>query len=186
MLVLSFKAMLRPQVAGRAKSTIPALFFFITFQLIWGIGRQNVHVWMKRAFLKPVLHVVPLPEGTDASVLSQLSVDQLQQVYAQGKELENGVVLCAHPDIIVRQIGDEWILVPTGELAQHFNGMVSLNEFGYFIWQHFLQPCTIGEVLRDASVQYGNSLGMQDIEIRSFIREYALMGLFQEVNNNNK
>lgn len=141
---------------------------------------------MKLVFTKPVMHVVSLPQGVDVTTLAEQPAEELSRIYLQSKTQEADVQLQAHPDIIVRQIGDEWILVPTGELAQHFNGMVSLNEFGYFIWQHFQQPCTIGEVLRDASVQYGNSLGMQDIEIRSFIREYALMGLFQEVNNNNK
>ena len=135
--------------------------------------------------MKPVLHIVPLPAGTDATVLSQFSVDQLQQVYAQGKELENGVVLRAHPDIIEREIGDEWILVPTGDLAQHFNGMVSLNEFGHFIWQLFAEPCCIGQVLQTARELYDDPNHMQDIEIRSFIMEYVQMGLLKVVNNDN-
>ena len=141
---------------------------------------------MKLVFSKPILHIVPLKEPTDAASLAHLPTDELLRIYRESRDAEADVVLRSHPDIIVREIGDEWILVPTGDLAQHFNGMVSLNEFGYFIWQQFHQPRSIGEVLQAASQTYGNSLGMQDIEIRSFIREYALMGLFQEVNNNQK
>ena len=131
------------------------------------------------------MHVVPLVPGVDVGTLADMPVEELSRIYLQSKAAEAEVKLQAHPDIIVRQIADEWILVPTGDLAQHFNGMVSLNEFGYFIWQQLQQPRTIGEVLHAASLAYGDSQGMQDLEIRSFIREYALMGLFQEVNNNN-
>ncbi|MBR1941327.1 MAG: PqqD family protein [Bacteroidaceae bacterium] len=140
---------------------------------------------MKQVFSKPLLHIVPLSEGIDAASLAELPVEELLRVYLESREAEADVVLRSHPDIIVRKIGDEWILVPTGDLAQHFNGMVSLNEFGYFIWQQFQQPRAIGEVLQVAKDTYGDSRGIQDLEIRSFIREYALMGLFQEVNNNN-
>jgi len=145
---------------------------------------------MKRAFLKPVLHIVPLPKGTDVAMLSQHSDEELLKVYRQGKQEEEDVVLRANPDIIVREIGDEWILVPTGEMAQYFNGMVSLNEFGHFIWQQFAEPCSIGQVLQAARECYGDTNHMQDIEIRSFIKEYFLMGLFlingNDDNNNNK
>ena len=153
-----------------------------------GIGEHALYirVVMKLVFTKPVMHVLALAEGIDATTLADQPTEELSRIYLYSKAQEADVQLQAHPDIIVRQIGEEWILVPTGELAQHFNGMVSLNEFGYFIWQQLQQPHTIGEVLQAASETYGNSLGMQDIEIRSFIHEYALMGLFHEVNNNNK
>ena len=141
---------------------------------------------MKLVFTKPVMHVVSLPQGVDATTLAEQPAEELSRIYLQSKAQEADVQLQVHPDIIVRQIGDEWILVPTGELAQHFNGMVSLNEFGYFIWQQLQQPHTIGEVLQAASETYGNSRGMQDIELRSFIHEYAIMGIFPVINNNNK
>ena len=35
---------------------------------------------------------------------------------------------CANEDYIVREIAGETILVPTGASAEHFNGMLTLNE----------------------------------------------------------
>lgn len=39
-------------------------------------------------------------------------------------------------DFIKRDIAGEIVLVPTGETAQRFNGMVTLTETGDFIWEH--------------------------------------------------
>ncbi|MEE0419385.1 MAG: PqqD family protein [Lachnospiraceae bacterium] len=35
---------------------------------------------------------------------------------------------------VVRKIGDDFVLVPKGDTALSFNGLVSLNEAGAFLW----------------------------------------------------
>lgn len=42
-------------------------------------------------------------------------------------------------DFIKRDIAGEIVLVPTGETAQRFNGMITLTETGDFIWEHIEQ-----------------------------------------------
>jgi len=37
--------------------------------------------------------------------------------------------------IIAQELGDEFLLVPIGEAAKDFHGLVRLNETGYFIWK---------------------------------------------------
>ena len=39
-------------------------------------------------------------------------------------------------DLIMRNIAGECVLVPTGELAAKFNGMITLNASAQFIWEH--------------------------------------------------
>lgn len=41
-----------------------------------------------------------------------------------------------NPDLIMRTIAGESLLIPTGKLAQQFNGMVTLNAVAAFIWEH--------------------------------------------------
>ena len=41
-----------------------------------------------------------------------------------------------NPDLIMRNIAGECVLVPTGELAAKFNGMITLNASAKFIWEH--------------------------------------------------
>ena len=44
---------------------------------------------------------------------------------------------CTNEDYILREIAGETILVPTGASADHFNGMLTLNETSRFLWELF-------------------------------------------------
>lgn len=44
-----------------------------------------------------------------------------------------------NPAFISRTIAGEVVLVPTGEMTQKFNGMVSFSVTGQFIWQMLLE-----------------------------------------------
>ena len=40
-------------------------------------------------------------------------------------------------EFIEREIVGETVLIPTGETAAHFNGLISVNELGRFIWDYY-------------------------------------------------
>jgi len=40
-----------------------------------------------------------------------------------------------NPDLVLRTIAGESVLIPTGKLASVFNGMISLNGVAAFIWE---------------------------------------------------
>lgn len=39
-------------------------------------------------------------------------------------------------EFILREIAGEYILVPTGETTLNFNGLITVNELGAFIWNN--------------------------------------------------
>lgn len=41
-----------------------------------------------------------------------------------------------NPDLILRKIADDILLIPTGAMAQRFNGMITLNEVAGFLWEN--------------------------------------------------
>ncbi|MCI7129331.1 MAG: PqqD family protein [Lachnospiraceae bacterium] len=50
-------------------------------------------------------------------------------------------------DFITRTVAGETVIVPTGEAAARFNGMITLNETGAFIWRFLQEAHTKEEVL---------------------------------------
>ena len=40
-----------------------------------------------------------------------------------------------NPDLILRSIAGETVLIPTGKMASVFNGMINLNGVAAFIWE---------------------------------------------------
>ena len=133
---------------------------------------------MKEVFTKPVALFIPLVEGMDARCLTNLSHDELEDIVFQCKEALDSRIYQQNPDILIRNVGDEWVMVPTGELAQRFNGMISLNIFSQFVWQQFdEQPHSEGEVLRAARMQFDDPEHMLDVQVRKLISDFARMGL---------
>lgn len=51
-----------------------------------------------------------------------------------------------NPDLILRKIAGECVLIPTGELAAKFNGMINLNATAQFIWEHMEEVSSCEEM----------------------------------------
>lgn len=49
---------------------------------------------------------------------------------------------------ISRKIMDENLLIPTGETAQTFNGMVVLSDVGFFIWNNVERASSLNELIK--------------------------------------
>ena len=60
----------------------------------------------------------------------------------------------ANENFLLREVAGEYLLIPTGDSVSSINGMISLNETFYFIWQQFQQPHTIYEVVLSAKERY--------------------------------
>ena len=97
---------------------------------------------MKRVFNKPVWYYIPV-EGVESTTLASLSDEELLRVLEQGKQREDQKVYQVNPNFIMTQVADEWLVVPTGEMAQQFNGMMSLNASSRFVWEQFQTPNSI-------------------------------------------
>ncbi len=132
---------------------------------------------MKQVFSGAIAHIVPLTKEVDAATLATLTDEELAQMLHRGLKEEDSWVFKVNPDFIVRQIGDEWMLVPTGEFAQHFNGMISQNEFSHFIWNQFTEPRSIGEVMKAVHAEFEEDIRDMDMEARHQIEDFVLMGL---------
>ena len=42
-------------------------------------------------------------------------------------------------EYVLRQIGDDYIIVPVGKAALSFNGMITVNETGAFLWEQLVK-----------------------------------------------
>ena len=42
-------------------------------------------------------------------------------------------------EYVLRQIGDDYIIVPVGKSVLSFNGMITVNETGAFLWEQLVK-----------------------------------------------
>lgn len=87
---------------------------------------------------------------------------------------------CTNEDYIIREIAGETILVPTGAHADHFNGMLTLNETSRFLWEFFRSPHTLEETVAAAQERYDDDTRSLESDIYDFMHESVMLGFLKE------
>ena len=57
-------------------------------------------------------------------------------------------------EFILREIADEYILIPTGSTTEEFNGIINLTESAAFIWNHIEEANTFEELINMITNEY--------------------------------
>ena len=57
-------------------------------------------------------------------------------------------------DFILREIAGDYVIVPTGKTALEFNGLITVNELGAFIWEKLQQDITEEELFASILEEY--------------------------------
>lgn len=67
---------------------------------------------------------------------------------------------------ILRDIAGEHILIPVGDTALTFNGLITLNEVGLFLWEKLQNDITKDDLLKEVLSEYDvdKQTALQDIE----------------------
>ena len=99
--------------------------------------------------------------------------DQLEEYLDVNKDVICGRMFQTHPDFVFRKIADEGILVPTGNIAQTFNGMINLNPTSVFLWQLFSSPSSVNEAIANAEQQYEVSASLHE-DVLAFVDNNSL------------
>ena len=76
-----------------------------------------------------------------------------------------------HPDFVLREIGDEAVLVPAGDANDFENCIISLNDTYCFIWKQFQEPNTIETVAAQALEQYEAPEGLIKLQVKEAVEE---------------
>lgn len=135
---------------------------------------------MKRSYQKPMLGKVPNMGNLSGSKLAALPQEEWEAYVQRSKEVEYTKVYRTNPNVSLRQIGDEWILIFVSDVADYSNGVLSINEISHFLWEQFTVPTTIPQVLAKAREVYADPNNCMEMEIRNFVIEYVKSNLIIE------
>lgn len=86
----------------------------------------------------------------------------------------------ASANFVLRQIADTYVLIPIGKALVRFDGMVTLNGTGVFLWRQLEQGAT-RETLADAlTAEYDVSREEALNDIDAFLASLAPVGCIEE------
>ncbi len=72
-------------------------------------------------------------------------------------------------EFVLRQIADEFVLVPIGKTALEFNGIITINEVGAFIWKLLSEEKTTDEIIESILDEYEIDKAIVDKDVHRFI-----------------
>lgn len=78
-----------------------------------------------------------------------------------------------------RDIAGSIIVVPVGEAAQEFNGMITLNESGSFFWDCFKNDITIDEAVELVCSEYDVERDKARADVEKFVDMLKDNNLFE-------
>ena len=73
-------------------------------------------------------------------------------------------------EYILREIAGDYIVVPVGAAALEFNGMITVNETGAFLWEKLREGTTKEELLHAMLEEYEVSEKEAEADIQEFLQ----------------
>ena len=81
---------------------------------------------------------------------------------------------------VTRKIGDRIIAIPVGGNSQSFNGMITLNETGLFIWNCLTKDTTVEEIADEIIEEYSTTKDEAINAVNSFLEKLKASDLLVE------
>lgn len=81
---------------------------------------------------------------------------------------------------ILREIAGDTILIPSGAAAQKFNGLITINELGAFIWNALQTETTLDAIVEQITESYEVDADTARADAVSFLDELRKVGGLEE------
>lgn len=86
----------------------------------------------------------------------------------------------AKQTFILRQIVDEYLLIPVGAAAQKINGLIGLSESGALLFRRLQTDCTAEELVALLLKEYDVSAGTAEADVADFLKQMRRLGILEE------
>lgn len=80
-------------------------------------------------------------------------------------------------NFVLREIAGEYIIVPVGNTTLNFNGLMTVNEVGMFIWQQLQEEITEEELLARVLAEYEVDEETAKADIDEYLERLSQAGI---------
>lgn len=123
----------------------------------------------------PFYRLFCLPEASAAELLYQVlfaNQDTLLKKVRVDMKLKEGFIL--------KNIVDEWIVMPTGSNIKNFEGAIVLNDVSAFIWQQLENPISREDILQAVLEEYDIDEQTAAADLDGFLEILEGLGILQK------
>lgn len=84
------------------------------------------------------------------------------------------------PDYVLRQVAGTWVVLPLGETAVNFSGMIRLNDSGAMLWKLLEQGSDKAALVDALTREYTVSPAQADADVEEFLAKLAQAGCIRK------
>ena len=85
-----------------------------------------------------------------------------------------------HPDFVLREIADSYIVVPICENADRLHGVLSLSDTGAFLWKQLQSDQTVDSLVSALTAEYDVSADRAREGVEKFLLSIKEIGCLDE------
>lgn len=78
---------------------------------------------------------------------------------------------------MLREAAGETVVVPFGEEALNFQGIISLNETGAFLWRQLEQGCEVDTLVKALLNEYEIDVDTANDDVKDFVEKVKKAGV---------
>ena len=80
-------------------------------------------------------------------------------------------------EFVIREIAGDYVIVPTGKTVLNFNGLITVNEVGAFIWKTLQEDITEEELVKKVLEEYEIDEETAKNDVAEFIEKLVQGGI---------
>ena len=84
-------------------------------------------------------------------------------------------------NFVLRQIADTWVVLPLGDTTLDFNGMLTLNETGSFLWKQLEAGCSFDALVDSLLCEYDVSREQAVADVEEFLNKLRNIDCLEEI-----
>ena len=82
-------------------------------------------------------------------------------------------------DFVLRQVAGTWVVLPLGDTAVDFNGMLTLNETGALLWQALEKETEREKLVESLLAEYNVSREIALTDVDAFLDKLMISGCLE-------
>ena len=83
-------------------------------------------------------------------------------------------------NFLLRQVADTWVVMPIGQEMLDFNGMLTLNETGAFLWEKLEEGAELDDLVAALTAEYDVTAEAAREDAAAFCRKLLDAGCVDE------
>ena len=82
-------------------------------------------------------------------------------------------------DFVMREIAGDYVVVPTGKTVLDFNGLITVNEVGAFVWKILQEDVTEEDIVKRVLEEYEVDEETAKNDVEEFIEKLVKGGILE-------